>query len=96
MTADETLHVIVHGRVQGVGFRWFTQRTARHLGLTGWVRNLPAGTVEVYAVGPVDALDRLRDALHRGPAGASVEAVHVASAAAPIPMRPGHFDVRHD
>jgi acylphosphatase len=66
------LHVLVRGRVQGVGFRWFVRETARELGLAGWVRNRPDGTVEVAAEGSVALLDRLRDELRKGPPGASV------------------------
>ena len=52
------LHVVVRGRVQGVGFRWFVREAARALGLAGWVRNRPDGSVEVAAEG---------DAASRGP-----------------------------
>lgn len=54
---------IVSGLVQGVGFRWTTQRVARSLGITGTVRNLPDGTVEIEAHGGLDALESLRGAL---------------------------------
>jgi acylphosphatase len=70
-----SLHVIVHGRVQGVGFRWFTSRRARELGLAGWVRNLENGSVEVYAEGGERALSALAEALATGPAGARIERV---------------------
>jgi acylphosphatase len=66
------LHVAVRGRVQGVGFRWFVRETARTLGLSGWVRNRPDGSVEVAASGESHAVDLLLAALHRGPPGASV------------------------
>jgi acylphosphatase len=65
----------VSGRVQGVGFRWWTRRTARALGLTGLVRNLPDGSVEVQAGGSPEVLDRLEAALHEGPPAARVERV---------------------
>jgi acylphosphatase len=65
----------VHGRVQGVGFRWWTRALARQLGVTGSVRNLPDGTVEVRARADPQALARLREALGAGPHGASVSAV---------------------
>jgi acylphosphatase len=67
--------VQVVGRVQGVGFRWFVREEARREALAGWVRNLPNGVVELAAEGPRDALDRLLDAVRRGPAGAWVEDV---------------------
>mgnify|MGYP001230885555 CR=1 FL=1 len=65
----------VHGRVQGVGFRWWTWRRASELGLRGVVRNLPDGTVEVLAAGPPDALNRLQALLHDGPPAAEVARV---------------------
>ena len=67
--------VEVVGRVQGVGFRWFVREEARRHALAGWVRNLPSGGVEIAAEGPQDALDRLMDAVRRGPSGARVETV---------------------
>ncbi|WP_294946794.1 acylphosphatase [Sulfurivirga sp.] len=80
MTSHEEncLRAIIHGRVQGVFFRASTQKKARALGLTGWVRNLPDGTVEVLAVGPRPALEALLDWLHEGPPLARVERVDAA------------------
>ncbi len=49
----------MHGRVQGVGFRWFTRARALELGLAGWASNLPDGRVEVVAEGPREACARL-------------------------------------
>ena len=69
------LHVRVTGVVQGVGFRWFVRERARRLGLSGWVRNLRDGTVEVAAEGDAGQLELLRRELHRGPNGARVEAL---------------------
>ena len=66
------LHVRIHGRVQGVGFRWFAREEARRLGLSGWVTNRPGGEVEVEAGGEASSLERLRRALEVGPAGAEV------------------------
>jgi acylphosphatase len=66
---------VVSGLVQGVGYRFFVQRTALGLGLAGWVRNLADGTVEVHALGPEDALATLEQALRRGPAHARVTGV---------------------
>jgi acylphosphatase len=72
----ERLRAYVHGRVQGVGFRFFVQDHAAVLKLTGYTRNLPDGrTVEVVAEGERPALERLLDALRRGPPGAYVERV---------------------
>lgn len=58
---------IVHGRVQGVAFRYHTVRAAEPLGVEGWVRNLPDGTVEVRAEGDRAALDQLAAWLEHGP-----------------------------
>ena len=57
--------LILEGRVQGVGFRFFTQRRATALGLRGWVRNLPDGTVEAEAWGPSAALAEFKEQLNR-------------------------------
>lgn len=64
--------IIVTGRVQGVGYRWFVQRQAKAIGLTGWVRNLPDGSVEVRAEGSRNALDSLELLLKDGPPGSHV------------------------
>jgi acylphosphatase len=65
----------VEGQVQGVGFRVFTAKTANQLGLTGWVCNRLDGSVELMAEGPVEALQALIHALHRGPNGARIDMV---------------------
>jgi acylphosphatase len=66
------LHVRVEGRVQGVGFRRFVERAAQTLGLSGWVRNLADGSVEVSATGDAGAIARLRERLAAGPPHAQV------------------------
>ncbi|HEX2646474.1 MAG TPA: acylphosphatase [Candidatus Dormibacteraeota bacterium] len=71
----ERLHAIVCGDVQGVGFRYFVQRRAQQLGLTGWVRNKEDGTVEVVAEGGRPELDQLKRALLEGPRQARVDGV---------------------
>jgi acylphosphatase len=70
-------HAIVRGRVQGVGFRYYTYEKATYLGLTGYVRNRHDGTVEVTAQGPAGAVDEFLHWLHRGPGSASVARVNV-------------------
>ena len=70
---------LVSGRVQGVGFRYFTQDIARLEGLTGTVRNLPDGRVEAVAHGDGESLRRFEAALRRGPSHARVEHVEVDS-----------------
>ncbi len=69
------LQIHVSGLVQGVNFRWFTQRRAADLGVTGWVRNMPDGSVQVMAEGEKRALESLLDAVREGPSAAVVESV---------------------
>ena len=66
---------MVRGRVQGVGFRWFVEREAHILGIAGWVRNNPDGSVEVLAIGSRDQLIGLRSRLREGPRAARVDEV---------------------
>lgn len=70
-----SLHAIVHGRVQGVGFRYFVHKRVDALGLAGMARNLADGTVEVYAEGERTALAQLERDLRRGPPAADVTRV---------------------
>lgn len=72
---QERMRAIVRGRVQMVMFRDFVQRKASGLKLTGFVRNLKDGTVEVVAEGEQGSLERLEKKLHRGPLLARVEEV---------------------
>jgi acylphosphatase len=65
----------VHGRVQGVGFRWWTRDQARRLGLTGTVRNAPDGSVEVQVCGTPDAVREMGRLLQEGPPLARVDGV---------------------
>jgi acylphosphatase len=74
------VRVVVRGRVQGVGFRWFVREHARALGLSGRVTNRPDGTVDVEAEGDQAAIEKLMGYLRRGPAGAAVDAVDAAPA----------------
>ena len=72
------LHATVHGRVQGVNFRSFVFHHASAMDLAGYVRNLYGGrTVEVWAEGPRDRLERLIELLHEGPRAARVDEVEV-------------------
>jgi acylphosphatase len=66
---------IIHGRVQGVGFRYFAQHAAANLGLSGYARNLDDGAVEVYAVGTEEKLSEFAGLLHKGPRFAEVHGV---------------------
>ncbi len=75
MSELASLQAIVYGHVQGVFFRAFASGQARELGLTGYVRNLPKGSVEVKAEGERSSLEELIDRLKTGPPGARVEKV---------------------
>ena len=66
---------MVRGKVQGVFFRSATQREAKRLGLTGWVKNLPDGSVEVTVEGEVDSLKEFQSWVQRGPSAARVDRV---------------------
>ena len=70
------LHAQIEGRVQGVGFRYFVEENAFALDLKGWVRNRWDGSVEVVAEGDRQSLEKLLNALRRGPRAASVREVH--------------------
>lgn len=76
MSGDlEARGYVVRGRVQGVGFRWYTQRMGLRVGVAGHVRNLPDGAVEVHCRGTPEALRAFEEALQRGAAPARVDAV---------------------
>jgi acylphosphatase len=64
--------IVVRGRVQGVGFRAWTVRRARGLGLSGWVRNRADGSVEILVEGPAAAIEALANACRSGPSAAAV------------------------
>jgi acylphosphatase len=78
---------LVRGRVQGVGFRWWTRRRASDLGLWGTVRNRPDGTVEVHAAGELETLEAFAAELKVGPLGARVEGVDTLRSAGSLPTR---------
>lgn len=69
------LHAKIYGRVQGVYYRAWTQQTAASLNLTGWVRNLPEGQVEVLAEGEKAKLEALYQLCLQGPSAAQVEKI---------------------
>jgi acylphosphatase len=67
--------LVVLGRVQGVGFRWWAVDMAERLSLRGWVRNRRDGSVEIHAIGPADAVDEFARACESGPPAARVTSV---------------------
>ena len=77
MSGQKRIDAIVKGRVQGVGFRYFVQREASKLGLTGEVKNLPDGNVRVIAEGDESALKKLIQKLREGPSMSRVQEVSV-------------------
>jgi acylphosphatase len=90
MTESRSYRVI--GRVQGVGFRWFTWDAATREGVVGFVRNLPDGSVEAVAEGDREALDRFEWKLSSGPTGCRVE--HVDREIGPATGRYHDFSIR--
>ncbi len=82
MPALETRRYVISGRVQGVGFRWFVEREAAQIGVTGWVRNCPNGDVEVVATGTPEQHASLRPKLRQGPRAARID--HVGESKVPL------------
>ena len=76
-TTRKTLHLVIHGRVQGVFFRDSMRREARRLGIAGWVRNRSDGTVEAAVQGESADVDVIVRWAHRGPDRAQVERIEV-------------------
>ena len=72
---DVMRHVFIRGRVQGIGFRAWTEVTALECGVQGWVRNRRDGTVEALFVGPAEAVQAMIGLCREGPPGARVDAV---------------------
>lgn len=82
MSDRQTRRYVISGRVQGVGFRWFVEREAAEIGITGWVRNCQNGDVEVMATGRREQLRSLRERLQEGPRASRVD--HVSESDAPF------------
>lgn len=70
-------HVFLDGRVQGVGFRYFTRKNAQKLGVNGWVKNLNDGRVEAVFEGPANRVDKMLDAVKQGPPSSHVRDMDV-------------------
>ncbi|GAB4518506.1 MAG: acylphosphatase [Roseibium sp.] len=92
MTADPlTVHLLIEGRVQGVGYRAWCAREAEARSLSGWVRNLASGAVETVITGPSDTVVDMVDALWQGPSLARVNTVRDLE---PVDPASGSFEVR--
>lgn len=81
MNERRIVRLIIRGRVQGVGFRFFVEREAARLKCEGWVRNRRDGAVEAVIAGAPEAVAAMCDSCRRGPPGARVEAVDIREAA---------------
>lgn len=92
MSGDVVVHVRIDGHVQGVGYRAWTDATARDLGLTGWVRNRQDGSVEAVLPVPGSQVARMLALCRDGPRAAQVSAVEVLEEGAGTP--PPSFEVR--
>lgn len=75
MSLVDLRHVLIHGRVQGVGYRAWAEDTARELGLQGWVRNRRDGAVEAVLAGPGEVVAKMIEACRQGPYGAHVTGI---------------------
>ncbi|MFC1485958.1 acylphosphatase [Candidatus Latescibacterota bacterium] len=75
--AHTAAHIIARGRVQGVGFRFFTHRLARDRGIAGWVKNLPDGSVEIHAEGEKSAMEEFVSLVEEGPMFGSVSDIEL-------------------
>ena len=82
MALPTCVRLVVHGSVQGVGFRFAAREAASECSVTGWVRNLPDGSVEIVAAGSPDAVARMTAWAQRGPRHAAVDRVQVDTLAA--------------
>jgi acylphosphatase len=93
MPNHRSVLVRISGRVQGVGFRDWTQRKANDLGVSGWARNLASGEVEALFSGSPEAVDAMLAACRRGPQLARVDAVKTVET---TEVASGRFSVRYD
>lgn len=91
---DLTKHYLISGRVQGVGYRAFTRRTAEQFNLKGWVRNLVDGRVEALAVGSEAVLKQFEEKLRQGPPHGEVDSLQITLWEDEAPI--DGFEVRKD
>lgn len=80
--SEIALHVVIHGRVQGVGYRAWTEYKAKQRGLSGWVRNRRDGSVEAVFAGPAAVVAEMVENCRRGPRNSAVEHIEQRDAAA--------------
>jgi len=85
--------LLVRGIVQGVGFRYFAERTAKHLGLRGYVRNLADGRVEAVAAGPEESLSTFVAMVRQGPAAGHVDGLEISETT--LEDTVSRFEIRH-
>ena len=93
-SAPASAYVLVTGRVQGVGFRWFVRSHATALELRGWARNRRDGRVELEVVGPRERIEQLLDQLREGPPASEVEDVALHWLPEPPAGGPSAFEIR--
>lgn len=93
-TPATSAHVVVTGKVQGVGYRWFVRRHAEALGLSGWARNRREGSVELEVCGPRPAIERLLEELREGPPASDVRELRVNWMPLPTHGAPAGFAIR--
>ena len=89
----KAIRVLVRGLVQGVGYRYFAERAARHLGLRGFVRNLADGRVEAIAAGPDEAIETFVQQLRQGPAAGQVAGLEISETT--LEETVSRFEIRH-
>jgi len=89
----KAIRVLVRGLVQGVGYRYFAERAARHLGLVGYVRNLADGRVEAVASGSDESIDAFVTQLRQGPAAGRVAGLEVSTTT--LEETVSRFEIRH-
>ena len=90
--AIETRHIKIHGKVQGVGYRFYATRVARRLGLKGWIQNLRDGSVEAMVEGEPEKIDEWVDEIREGPRYAEVTKIDQEKRE--VAAQFGEFDVK--